>query len=188
MSGDRLAREGFDLAFRISGHALAHSVVLLSVLLLLLNDHLLKARFPSFWTGKLSDFAGLFFFPFLVVPALAFVLSPLRLPPSRLADLGFGLTALLFAALKFSPTLNAAITAFVSALLGRSAVFALDPSDGIALIALIPSRWLWKRTARKVQAGQDAPPRWAWAAWILAMIASLAAPPCPPRAFQFFGM
>ncbi|SNB74894.1 beta propeller repeat protein [Thermoflexus hugenholtzii] len=181
MSGDRLAREGFDLAFRISGHALAHSVVLLSVPLLLLNDHLLKARFPSFWTGKLSDFAGLFFFPFLVIPALALALGPLRLSPSRLADLGFGLTALSFAALKFSPPLNAAIATIVSALLGRPAVFALDPSDGIALIALIPSRWLWKRTARKVQVGQDAPPRWAWVAWILAMIASLATPPCPPE-------
>jgi hypothetical protein len=177
--GDGHARERSDLVCRISGHALMHPAVLLGVVLLLLNDHVLKARFPSFWTGKLSDFAGLFFFPFLVIPALALAPGPLRLSPSRLADLGFGLTALSFAALKFSPPLNAAIATIVSALLGRPAVFALDPSDGIALIALIPSRWLWKRTARKVQAGQDAPPRWAWAAWTLAMIASLATPPCP---------
>jgi hypothetical protein len=179
--GDGQARESADLVYRISGHALLHPAVLLGVVLLLLNDHILKARFPSFWTGKLSDFAGLFFFPLLVIPALALTLSPLRLSPSRLADLGFGLTALSFAALKFSPPLNAAMAGIVSALLGRPAVFALDPSDGIALIALIPSRWLWERVARKVQAGPDAPPRWAWAAWILAVIASIASPPCPQQ-------
>jgi hypothetical protein len=125
--GDGHARERSDLVCWISGHALMHPAVLLGVVLLLLNDHVLKARFPSFWTGKLSDFAGLFFFPFLVIPALALALGPLRLSPSRLADLGFGLTALSFAALKFSPPLNAAIATIVSALLGRPAVFALDP-------------------------------------------------------------
>ncbi|MBN1584730.1 MAG: hypothetical protein JXA89_28750 [Anaerolineae bacterium] len=32
--------------------------------LLLLNDHVLKAAVPSWWTGKLSDLAGLYFSPF----------------------------------------------------------------------------------------------------------------------------
>jgi hypothetical protein len=36
--------------------------LLLSVLLLVLNDFVLKARFPGFVTGKLSDLAGLFAF------------------------------------------------------------------------------------------------------------------------------
>ena len=40
--------------------------VLLSILILLLNDHVLKSSVPSWLTGKLSDFAGLFFFPFLL--------------------------------------------------------------------------------------------------------------------------
>lgn len=44
---------------------LAHPLSLLAVGLLLLNDHLLKHIAPSVLTGKLSDFAGLFFFPFL---------------------------------------------------------------------------------------------------------------------------
>jgi len=36
---------------------------ILGLLLLLLNDHILKYTFPSILTGKLSDFAGLFIFP-----------------------------------------------------------------------------------------------------------------------------
>lgn len=36
---------------------------LFSLIVLLLNDHYLKAQFHNFLTGKLSDFAGLFIFP-----------------------------------------------------------------------------------------------------------------------------
>jgi len=45
---------------------LGHPVFLLSVLLLLLNDWLLKPVFHNDLTGKLSDFAGLFAFPFFL--------------------------------------------------------------------------------------------------------------------------
>jgi hypothetical protein len=31
---------------------------------LLLNDHLFRIHWPGWWTGKLGDFAWLFFFPF----------------------------------------------------------------------------------------------------------------------------
>jgi len=36
---------------------------LLGLFLLLLNDYFLKAVFHNWFTGKLSDFAGLFIFP-----------------------------------------------------------------------------------------------------------------------------
>ncbi|MGJ7030370.1 hypothetical protein [Niabella hirudinis] len=45
---------------------LGHPAFLLSVLLLLLNDWLLKPVFHNDLTGKLSDFAGLFAFPFFL--------------------------------------------------------------------------------------------------------------------------
>jgi hypothetical protein len=45
---------------------LLHPVVLGAVVLLVLNDHVFKARWPSWWTGKLSDVAGLAFFPVLL--------------------------------------------------------------------------------------------------------------------------
>ena len=45
-----------------------------AILVLLINDHLLKGAAPGWVTGKLSDFAGLVFFPllgvFLVYPSV----------------------------------------------------------------------------------------------------------------------
>jgi hypothetical protein len=38
---------------------LGHPVTLLSLVLLLVNDHLLKDAYPGLATGKLSDLAGL---------------------------------------------------------------------------------------------------------------------------------
>lgn len=40
-----------------------HPIPLFAVALLALNDHFLKTKYPSFLTGKLSDLAGVFFFP-----------------------------------------------------------------------------------------------------------------------------
>jgi len=50
----------------VPGDALLHPLVFGAVLVLLLNDHVLKARWPSWWTGKLSDVAGLAMFPLLL--------------------------------------------------------------------------------------------------------------------------
>lgn len=168
----------FQATWRVSAHAFTHPVIWISVFLLLLNDHVLKSAFPSFWTGKLSDFAGLFFAPFLFVPLLGFLLLPLHLPPARLADLGYGAVGIGFAALKLSPTFNMWVTSWASAMLSRPAAFALDPTDVMALLALIPSRWLWDRIARTME-GRDPPRGRAMVMWILAMLASLATPPCP---------
>src|SRR4051812_3923935 len=47
---------------------LVHPAPLAAVLVLAVNDHLLKGSglLPGWLTGKLSDFAGLFFFPVLL--------------------------------------------------------------------------------------------------------------------------
>ena len=46
------------------GGGLLHPLPLVAIALLLLNDHLFKSAFAgSWWPGKLSDFAGLAFFP-----------------------------------------------------------------------------------------------------------------------------
>ncbi len=50
---------------------LAHPAALAAVALLLVNDHLLKARWPGWVTGKLSDVAGMVFFPLLLFAVAA---------------------------------------------------------------------------------------------------------------------
>ena len=54
---------------------LAHPLTWLALALLLVNDHLLRVLWPSWWTGKLGDFAWLFFAP-LVLAALVSLIIP----------------------------------------------------------------------------------------------------------------
>ena len=66
-----------------------HPLSLLSIFLLLVNDHILKMLFPSWITGKLSDLMGLFFFPFIITGFLSVILPRLRHQPSVIGFLGF---------------------------------------------------------------------------------------------------
>ncbi|HAN77051.1 MAG TPA: hypothetical protein DCQ31_04375 [Bacteroidales bacterium] len=46
---------------------LTHPLFIVSLLILILNDFVLKAYYPNVITGKLSDFAGLFIFPIMIL-------------------------------------------------------------------------------------------------------------------------
>lgn len=122
---------------------LCHPLPLLAVLLLAVNDHLLKGAglLPAAVTGKLSDLAGLFFFPLLLTALLAAGLRPLGRSPGRwLPWASIALTGVVFAALKLSAPVNAAI----SRLWGPNA---LDPTDLLCLPVLGLSG-LWMRRPR----------------------------------------
>ena len=47
----------------IASRALATPIAIFAIALLVVNDHVLKLACPGLVTGKLSDFAGLMFFP-----------------------------------------------------------------------------------------------------------------------------
>lgn len=53
----------------IAGEPLLHPLSLAALLVLVANDHLGKQAFPGFLTGKLSDVAGMIFFPLLLATA-----------------------------------------------------------------------------------------------------------------------
>lgn len=61
------------LTFRAVLKALSHPISLFAIALLLANEHILKVVTPFPLTGKLSDFAGLFFFPYLLAGLLGLV-------------------------------------------------------------------------------------------------------------------
>jgi hypothetical protein len=158
--------------------ALRHPLTLASIGLLLLNDHWLKAAYPSTLTGKLSDFAGLFFFPFILTALIAWPAERFRLPrnPSWLFAASLGLTGGWFAALKLLPGANALHRAALGALLGGPVSVALDPTDLLALASLPAAAWLWGRVGR----GPAAPARPGWRAYLalgLGTLASLATSP-----------
>ncbi len=118
---------------------------LAAVLLLLLNDHWLKQAYPGWLTGKLSDFAGLFFFPTLLVSLSELcVARPLERRQPALLVAG-ALTAVAFAALKLSQPVTlgfeqgmAALWSAIAQLRGEPALprtvhVARDASDLLAL-------------------------------------------------------
>jgi hypothetical protein len=110
----------------------ARPLPLAAVATLLLNDHVFKGSelLPGWLTGKLSDFAGLFFFPILLVA----VARP-RCTPRFAAAVATLSTGAVFTAIKLVPAVNALATR-------ACGPTALDPSDLLALPALGAS-WLW---------------------------------------------
>lgn len=124
-----------------AGH-LCHPLPLAAVALLAANDHLLKGSglLPGAITGKLSDVAGLFFFPLLLS---ALVRAGRGLAGRGTSDgpaiaAGSALaTFAVFTALKLWPAFNAV----VERAWGRNA---LDATDLLCLPALAAS-WLWMR-------------------------------------------
>ncbi len=119
---------------------------LLAVLVMGLNDHVLKARFHNGVTGKLSDFAICFFLPLFISAALGLVWR--GAPRWRLAVGGF-VAAGVFALLEMSDVVGGA---FLQALrtigpaLGIHRVaFTRDATDLFALVMVPLALWYGSR-------------------------------------------
>ncbi|MEU5668879.1 hypothetical protein ABZ749_00645 [Micromonospora sp. NPDC047753] len=125
---------------------LCHPATLVALVLLLVNDHVLKVAFPGPVTGKLSDVAGL-----VLAPPLVAVLLTLLVPrlPSRAAALA-GLVAVGagFAVVKSSGYAAELASSAWTVLAGPSLVRA-DRTDLLTLPALCLSWWSWTRSRRR---------------------------------------
>jgi len=139
---------------------------LLALAVMAANDHYIRIRWPSWLTGKLSDFAVVLVLPFLLTATYDYVLFLLRavIPPvasrrflkpglthARLA-VSMGLTALVLSSINLSERCRDLYLAFLHAVdpfgvLGNYK-YVVDPSDCIALV-LLPAVWWWgQRTLR----------------------------------------
>ena len=146
------------------GSDLCRPAPIAAIVLLLLNDHLGKAThcFPDVLHGKLSDFAGLFFFPILLFTLADIIPGGIR----RRREVAWGcaaLTVLGFTLAKTWPLFQS----IVSALLGT---IVLDATDLVALPAApLAVWWLGARPARRT------PPAWArFAVLVAATLGSMA--------------
>jgi hypothetical protein len=138
------------------GDALIHPVPLLSLATLIVNDHWAKHAHPSVLTGKLSDVAGLIFFPLLLQALIEIVSSAIGRfsgHSRRLLAISIFGTAILFSLAKTCPMANEAVRMVDASLryplrfvlasihhaprpaLGRPSLV-LDPTDLLALPAL----------------------------------------------------
>ncbi len=123
-----------------------------AMLVLLFNDHWLRWYAPSWWTGKLGDFAWLFFTPFAATMILALIVPPSPRQEKIVPALAFGLIGGIFALAKTVPLFHARIVQIVETILGLPIGLRRDPTDLIALVSLGAAWWLWQRHATTARA------------------------------------
>ncbi len=141
-------------------HCLSHPVSIMAMVILLLNDHLFRIYLAGWWTGKLGDFAWLFFFPFVVAILLAWLI-PQKVKAHSLwvSALSIGLTGILFALAKTIPPFHQSLIWIASALFGFPVGWRMDPTDLTALVSLAGSAWLWNAQKPVKASGW---PKWRW--------------------------
>src|SRR5690606_36083476 len=139
--------------------------------LLALNDRVWKQAYGTWWTGKLSDVAGLLFFPWLLLAVgeigLWLFRRDWRASPRALA-VCIGLTAAGFSAINVSYEIGAAYVQLVGELwaalrkvlpialwLGKPR-HTVDPTDLLTLPALLVPWWLGARRLRAERRAGDA--------------------------------
>ena len=131
----------------VIGDRLLHPVALAAICVLLVNDHVLKAAYPGFVTGKLSDFAGLIFFPLFLTAIYEFAATLARrdVRTDRLPLLvAIVATGVLFSAIKLVPEVNDVVRhalgvaqwVIVPAGAAMPTHIVMDPTDLVALPAL----------------------------------------------------
>lgn len=145
------------------GALLLHPLAVLSVVVLLGNDHLLKAAAPGLLTGKLSDGAGLVAFPLLLAElaaALARRLLGRSIEARAVVRAAVLATAVGFAAVKSSDVAADVWSAGLGALQWAvgfgwlrgsplpTAAGAVDPTDLVTLPALIAALWIGRSRRR----------------------------------------
>jgi hypothetical protein len=121
----------------VPGDAMLHPVVVGAVLLLMLNDHLLKSVSPGLVTGKLSDLAGLVFFPLLLVSLVEVaqvLIGRFVAPSGRTLIRCLIATGCLFAAVKLLPVAADAYGLVWGVLQAPLRVMTGDPQGPVALV------------------------------------------------------
>ncbi|MEH1015394.1 hypothetical protein V6U90_20045 [Micromonospora sp. CPCC 206060] len=151
MDGSGTAKTADDGA-RVALAWLGHPGTVLALIVLVVNDHLLKAAFPGWITGKLSDVAGLVVAPPLLA-AVGTLLVP-RLPARGTAVAALAGVAAGFIAVKTSGYAAMVASAAWSVVSGPSLVRA-DNTDLLALPALVLAGRVWHRARRDPVGGRS---------------------------------
>ncbi len=114
-----------------------HPVVVAAVALLLANDHIFKTVAPSWATGKMSDVAGLVFFPLLLAVMAQILWRRPGLEPRHVLAGCIAVTAVVFVAVQTIPVAGDAYRVGLG-LLQWPFRFVLDGGTASARVALTP--------------------------------------------------
>lgn len=134
-----------NLSFEKALVLLAHPVSILAAVLLLLNDHIFRWVWPSWFTGKIGDVAWLFFSPFAVAAVLSWLL-PLKEPVRERWAFGLGFASVGFCFVLVNSIQRIGLMAIriIADLFHTKISITPDPYDLLTLPALCLSFFLWK--------------------------------------------
>jgi len=143
--------------------ACLHPVVVISFIILFLNDHLLRINYPSWWTGKIGDFTWLFIVPFPLAVLFAWLTSFTDKQKENCVILpAVLLPGLIFLLAKTLPAVHSFVVNTTQSLLAFPVQLRLDPTDLIALPMLFLSYWTWKKTANTIPQRRELNHRLGW--------------------------
>lgn len=142
--------------------SLMHPIAIGAIVLLLVNDHLLRVNHASWLTGKLGDFSWLIFAPFLCALVLAWVVP--RRYEQVIGVLSIGFIGVWFATAKTLPAIYDLTVNLSASTSGGLSSLIRDPSDLLTLPALLISAYIWQRAS-------DAPVRTPSPVWVLVGLA-----------------
>jgi hypothetical protein len=131
-------------AFQHAVRCLAHPFSLLSMAVLFINDYYLRIVHPSWFTGKLGDFAWLFFFPIFLTALLVWVLPKKWLKGTTPILVGIGVTTLVFTLGKTVPAVLGLIIDGLEWVIQWEFISVVDPTDLIAFPVMVLTYLLWK--------------------------------------------
>ena len=154
---------------------LFHPLVWGTMLIYLANNAVLQRWMPSQITGKVSDFAWLFFAPIVAYVFVETLVLP-RPVPKWMAAFIWGATGMGFALIKISPIANHVLNKGLGHLLGVPVSIVADPSDAIALLALAASLYFFRAYKPKHKRSTPAIP---FVAMAVAALLTLADTPAP---------
>lgn len=132
---------------------LVHPITVAALVVLLINDHVVKSAYPGWITGKLSDIAGLVVAPALLA-SLVTILAR-RAPAEKVAFVAVAVVAAGFVVVKAFPAAAAVASAAWSVVAGPSLVLA-DLTDLLALPALGGAWLAWTRARHRPAPGRVA--------------------------------
>lgn len=135
-----------NMAFRRAINSLSHPISVAAIIVLLINDHLLRRLWPSWWTGKLGDCVWLVFAPLLLALLLSWFAPSQKAGQERAVGfVAFVLTGLGFTLAKTIPAFAALIIRLLETLTSWPMTLMTDPTDLLALPALGIGWYVWQQ-------------------------------------------
>lgn len=138
---------------------LVHPWPIFAVMVLILNDHFLKMQYGNWWTGKISDFAGVFFLPlfscacFGLIHNYVWARDKFFWPTPRSIFIAILITDLIFVSVK---TLPFATDVYLQLMrgLGFPSQLRRDPTDLMALssnaLTYFYARRFWRQSLSEI--------------------------------------